>query len=63
MIYKQVGALQETTNIFLYSQIFEQMEDGRNSIHFGEYTVTQTSLEQVFLNLVRWQRESNDALS
>uniref|UniRef100_H2Z857 ABC transporter domain-containing protein n=1 Tax=Ciona savignyi TaxID=51511 RepID=H2Z857_CIOSA len=33
------------------------MEESKSQSNIGDYTVSQTSLEQVFLGLVRWQRE------
>jgi len=34
------------------------MERGRETLDIKDYTVTQTTLEQVFLSLVRFQRSS-----
>jgi len=34
------------------------MEKGRETLAIKDYTVTQTTLEQVFLSLVRFQRSS-----
>uniref|UniRef100_H2Z852 ABC transporter domain-containing protein n=1 Tax=Ciona savignyi TaxID=51511 RepID=H2Z852_CIOSA len=37
------------------SMVFELMEESKSQSNIGDYTVSQTSLEQVFLGLVRWQ--------
>jgi len=41
------------------------MERGKSTLEIKEYTVSQTTLEQIFLSLVRFQRssetEDNDA--
>uniref|UniRef100_H2Z853 ABC transporter domain-containing protein n=1 Tax=Ciona savignyi TaxID=51511 RepID=H2Z853_CIOSA len=42
------------------SMVFELMEESKSQSNIGDYTVSQTSLEQVFLGLVRWQRESTE---
>ncbi|CAK8673428.1 unnamed protein product [Clavelina lepadiformis] len=48
---------QESSELKL-AEVFERMENARNLLKFGDYTVTQTTLEQVFLSLVKWQRET-----
>uniref|UniRef100_F6USW1 ABC transporter domain-containing protein n=1 Tax=Ciona intestinalis TaxID=7719 RepID=F6USW1_CIOIN len=42
------------------SMVFELMEQGKSESKISDYTVSQTSLEQVFLSLVRWQREATE---
>jgi len=44
------------------AKVFELMELGRETanVDIEEYTVAQSSLEQVFLNLVQWQNEVED---
>ncbi|XP_076823215.1 phospholipid-transporting ATPase ABCA3-like isoform X1 [Clavelina lepadiformis] len=48
---------QESSELKL-AEVFERMENARDLHNFGDYTVTQTTLEQVFLSLVKWQRET-----
>jgi len=38
------------------AEAFKKMEDLKSDLQLGDYTLTQTSLEQVFLRLVKHQR-------
>nr|CAB3219611.1 ATP-binding cassette sub-family A member 3-like [Phallusia mammillata] len=42
------------------SEVFKVMESIKQQLNLYDYTVSQTTLEQVFLSLVRWQREATD---
>nr|CAB3219612.1 ATP-binding cassette sub-family A member 3-like [Phallusia mammillata] len=42
------------------SKVFYLMEKSKSEVGVMEYTVSQTTLEQVFLSLVRWQKEAAD---
>ena len=43
-----------------WSQIFGRIEEAKERLHIEDYSVGQTSLEQIFLTFARKQRESSD---
>jgi ATP-binding cassette, subfamily A (ABC1), member 3 len=48
-----------TTNECKWSKIFEIMEDGKKTLGIEDYSLGQTSLEQVFLFFTKYQREED----
>lgn len=46
-----------TTEGLTWGQVFGDMERNKTELAIEDYSVSQTSLEQVFLNFARRQRE------
>lgn len=44
-------------NRLKWSSMFGLMEIGKETLHIEDYSISQTSLEQVFLSFTKFQRE------
>lgn len=43
---------------FLWSNIFSIMENGKQQLNIEDYSIAQTSLEQVFHSFTKYQKEN-----
>lgn len=44
-------------NALKWSTMFAVMEQGKKKLQIEDYSISQTSLEQVFLSLTKFQRD------
>lgn len=43
-----------------WSQIFGKLQDAKVSLGIEDYSIAQSSLEQIFLSFTKYQRGEND---
>ena len=48
------------TGAVTWAEVFEKMEAAKKEFNIEDYSVAQTTLEQIFLNFARAQKEENN---